>query len=86
MKIWTLEQFIDGIPQIEVVYTEAEADEKYDTHYRALWAKVMGELPYPACSETAHSILTGEDVGDDELMWITQHDISDHPSLKGSTP
>lgn len=81
MKIWTIEQFIDGMPQIEVCYSEAEAEARFDAHYRALWNEHMDGEPFPEDADTAHGILCGESVSDDELMWITCHDIADHPAL-----
>ena len=82
MKIWSINTIVDGSAEAEVVFTEAEADAREETHYRALWAEVMGGREYPGDAASAHGILCGEDVRDDQLMWVTLHDISGHPDLQ----
>lgn len=82
MKIWIINTIEENTAQSEMVFTEADADARFDAHYRALWCEVMEDEPFPVDADTAHGILCGEDVRDDQLMWITQHDISDHPIFK----
>lgn len=82
MKIWTIEQFINATPHVDVCFSQADADARLDTHYRAVWAEYMQDEPFPGSADEAHSFLTGQDVPDSELMWVSVRDISEHPAVK----
>lgn len=81
LTVWVINTISDNAAESQIVYSEAEADAIFDAHYRSLWEEVMGDQPFPDHADTAHGILSGEDVSDDQLMWIIQHDISGHPGL-----
>lgn len=81
MNIWILNQIVDGEATSEIVFSQEEAEARAEAHYRPLWTEHMGETPYRGAS-AAHSVLTGEGVRDDELMWISEHKLGDHPAVK----
>lgn len=82
MKIWTINTIVDGSAEAEIVFSEAEADAREEAHYSALWAEVMEGEEYPGDAASAHAILSGEDVSDDQLMWVTLHELAEHPAAK----
>lgn len=78
MKIWTIERFVEGLPEVSVVYSEEAAHRALDANYQPLWEDWFPEEPFPGWEE-AHCHLSGQSVPDGSLMWFTQHEIEVPP-------
>ena len=78
MNLFILIQICDHMPGSLIFTTRAEAVAYADPLYQALWEELSPGTPYPGYDE-AHSIFTGEDIRDDDLIWIEDHTLPRDP-------
>lgn len=76
MKIWTITTDDHNGTQTVVHFTEAAADAAALAFCREHWPKDAG--PMPEDFTAAYDLIQA---GDSGLIWIEEHDISDHPAI-----
>lgn len=82
MSVFATLTIVDGAPTMRLHETLKAAQLCRELHYRALWPSVMDDEPFPEDAGVAHGILVGENVDDDELMWL--HTV--HSPIKPAMP
>jgi hypothetical protein len=85
-KVWTITVDGDGEPMRTTVWvTEEQAAIAYGAEVAAAWRDFCPDLPQPENAQDAYEALCNMP-GFLDTICMVEHDISDHPELKGGEP